>query len=136
VDKAKQSFILALIFVAVVIISRGFVIDPFTDSRVQANQVSGAQRWEYCAITSVHYAGDNFGSRWVAAIRYYQASGSKETLVEFVPELGRSAVGRDYGEEALAKAIAKLGNEGWEMVTKESQVDSNFKPFYFKRPKQ
>jgi hypothetical protein len=39
-------------------------------------------------------------------------------------------------EEAGFKAIAKLGDEGWEMVLKEPDKERIITPFYFKRRKQ
>jgi hypothetical protein len=99
-------------------------INQFSGSSVQADQGgrSGAQKWEYCAITDVYWS-DN---RPVAVIRYFQAGGGKEETVEFLPDFGKTAELRD----ALAKAIAKLGDQGWEMFLKEPDGR------YFKRPKQ
>ena len=126
-NKIKQALILAII--AAVGAAVGMIaINQFSGSSVQANQAgrSGIQKWEYCAITSVYYSNSNFGERPVAVIRYFQAGGEKEEIVEFVPDFGKSAELSD----ALAKAIAKLGDQGWEMFLKEPDGR------YFKRPKQ
>lgn len=129
-NKTKQVLILAII-AAVAAVGGLIAINPFSASSVRANQggKSGAQKWEYCAITSVYRSSGNIGDRPVAVIRYLQVGGGKEEIVEFVPGIGKSAEFRD----AVAKAIAKLGDEGWEMVLKEP--DSGY-IFYFKRPKQ
>jgi len=126
-NKTTQIVILAI--VAAVGAAVGMIaINQFGASSVQANQAgrSGIQKWEYCAITSVYYSNSSFGERPVAVIRYFQAGGGKEETVEFVPDFGKSGELND----ALAKAIAKLGDQGWEMFLKEPDGR------YFKRPKQ
>lgn len=135
-SKTKQVLILAII-VAAVIAGRAIPINPFADSSVQANQgeKSGIQKWEYCAITDVSYVEDTFNGRTSAVIRYFQAGGVKEEIVEFVSDIKKRSI-YSYTNGALAKAMAKLGDEGWELVSKESDTDRNVKPFYFKRPKQ
>ncbi len=137
-NKIKQIFILAII-AAGAAIGGMLVVNPSGASSVQASQVgrTGIQRWEYCAITSASYAGNNFGgARGIAYIRYFQIDGEKEETVEFIPEFGRNV--SSEGKEALSKAIAKLGNDGWEMISKEADRDTNgnFIPIYFKRPKR
>jgi hypothetical protein len=134
-NKAKQVLILAII--AMIVIASGLImIDRFGDSPVQASQSvrSGIQKWEYCAITNFDYSGGDFGSRGTAVVRYFQAGGGKDETVESVSDSGKSMA--KAGGDALAKAIAKLGDEGWEMVSKELDTGGKFKPFYFKRPKQ
>lgn len=139
-NKTKQVLILAII-AAVTTISGLIAVNPFGVPFVQANQGggSGAQKWEYCAITNVSWSGGNLSSRGLATIRYFQASGSKEETVEFVPDFGQRGEYRIYEHGALSKAIAKLGDEGWEMVLKEPDPDPAQRPrniYYFKRPKQ
>ena len=125
-SKTKQILILTII---TAVGAAGLVtINSIRGASVQANQGvrTGVQKWEYCAITDAYWSSGNFGTRPVVVIRYFQAGGEKEEVVEFAPEFGKSAELRD----ALVKAIAKLGNEGWEMVLKEPDGR------YFKRPKQ
>ena|SRR2546428_13819935 len=135
-SKTKQVLILAII--AAVVTAGGLIAtNPFGGSSVQANQGgrSGAQKWEYCSIIRADRERDNFNARGVAVIRYFQPGGAKEETVEFVPEIGKSNV--LLGDEALSKAMAKLGDEGWEMVSKEPDPENGTrKIFYFKRPKQ
>lgn len=135
-NKTKQILSFAAI-AAVVAVVGVIAINPFRGSSVQANQGgrSGIQKWEYCAIISAGLGTGNVGERGIAVIRYFQAGGLKEETVEFVPGIGK----RNFflTDEALDKAIAKLGDEGWEMVLKEP--DAEDKPrtiIYFKRPKQ
>ncbi len=135
----KQVFILAVI-VAAAVAGSVIAINPFGGSSVQANQGgrSSVQKWEYCAITRASYSGGNFGGRGTAIIRYFQVDGWKEEIVEFVPDIGQRGEYRIYETGALSKAIAKLGEEGWELVSKEPDIDktNHVTIFYFKRPKQ
>jgi len=91
-SKTKQVLILAIIAAAATAVGL-IAINSFSVSSVQANQGGriGAQRWEYCAITDNYWSGGNFGTRAVAVIRYFQVGGGKEEIVEFVPEVGKSA---------------------------------------------
>ncbi|HKQ73011.1 MAG TPA: hypothetical protein VJ810_04730 [Blastocatellia bacterium] len=131
-SRAKQGLILAIIATAV-IAGRALPIDLTSTSFVQANQVNlvNARTFEYCAITNAFAEGDNFNRRGKAVIRYFRHGGVREEVVEFVPGIGDRKF--DLKDEALAKAITKLGFERWEMVSKEPDTDGKFKPFYFKR---
>jgi len=132
-SKANQVLILAII-VAAAIAGKAIPINQTSTSSAQANQGgnSGIRMWEYCAITNAFVAEDSFGSKGKAVIRYFRHGGVREDIVEFAPGIGEKNI--DLRDEALAKAVAKLGFERWEMVSKESDTDSKFKPFYFKRP--
>ncbi|MCI0388283.1 MAG: hypothetical protein MOB07_05905 [Acidobacteria bacterium] len=131
-SKAKQVLILAII-AAAVIAGRAIPIDLTSTSFVQANQgdKSGPRMWEYCAITNAFVESGNFGSRGKAVIRYFNHGGLREEIVEFAPFIGERKF--DLGDDALAIAIAKLGSQRWEMVSKEPDTDGKFKPIYFKR---
>lgn len=132
-SKTKQILILAFI-AAAVIAGRAIPINLTSTSSVRADQGdrSGVQKWEYCAITNAFAEGDNFNRRGKAVVRYFGFGGVREQIVEFVPDIGDKNT--DLRDEALARAIARLGAERWEMVSKESDTDGNFKAFYFKRP--
>jgi hypothetical protein len=131
----KQILMLAFI-AAAVIAGRAIPINLTSASSVRADQGAGGgvQTWEYCAITYAFAEGDNFGRRGKAVIRYFNLASVREQIVEFVPGIGERNI--DPRDEALARAIARLGAERWEMVSKESDADDKFKPFYFKRPRQ
>ncbi|HYW74986.1 MAG TPA: hypothetical protein VE961_28425, partial [Pyrinomonadaceae bacterium] len=103
---------------------------------VSAQQVSQRQKWEYCAITS--FSSGNLASLQngkaigVASICYFQSGGCRMEEVRFEldpAEFKKSLSPRDaetYGalgnvlekatEGALARAIAKLGDDGWEIA--------------------
>jgi hypothetical protein len=132
-SKTKQVLILAII-AAAVIVGRAIPINLTSTSSVRANQGdrSSVQKWEYCAITDAFAEGDNFNRRGKAVIRYFGFGGMREQIVEFVPSIGDKNI--DLRDEALSRALARLGAERWELVSKESDTDGKFKPFYFKRP--
>ena len=129
----KQFLIFAFI-AATVIAVKAIPINPTATPSAQQNQgvMDRIRTWEYCAITDAFTAEDSFGLRGKAVIRYFRHGGVREETVEFAPGVGERNI--DFRAEALAKAMAKLGAERWEMVSKESDIDGKFKPFYFKRP--
>jgi hypothetical protein len=132
-SRAKQILILVIIAAAVVA-GMAIKMNLTSTSSVQANQGAGGgvRTWEYCAITRVSDESDNFNRKGKAVIRYFGFGGVREQIVEFVPGIGEKNV--DPRDEALARALARLGAERWEMVSKESDTEGKFKPFYFKRP--
>ena len=67
------------------------------------SQREDARRWEYCAVTKAQFVGSNRGGAyWIG---YFRGAGVQTETVEVGPS-----------GNALAKAVAKLGEEGWEMV--------------------
>jgi hypothetical protein len=132
-NKTTQVLILVII-AAVVIAGIAIPMNLTSTSFVQANQGAGVgvRTWEYCAITRISDESDNFNRKGKAVIRYFGFAGVREQIVEFVPGIGEK--NNDPRDEALARALARLGSERWEMVSKESDTDGKFKPFYFKRP--
>lgn len=66
-------------------------------------QREDGRRWEYCAVTKAQYVGSNRGG--VYWIGYFRGGGVQTETIEAGPT-----------GNALAKAVAKLGEEGWEMV--------------------
>jgi hypothetical protein len=132
-SKTKQVLILVIIATAVVA-GMAIKMNLTSTSSVQANQGAGGgvRRWEYCAITRVSEENDNFNRKGKAVIRYFNFGGVREQIVEFVPGIGENNI--DVRDAALARALARLGSERWEMVSKESDTDGKFKPIYFKRP--
>ena len=129
----KQVLIIAFI-AATVIAVIAIPINLTATPSAQQNQgaMDKIRTWEYCAITDAFAEGDSFNRRGKAVIRYFGLGGVREQIVEFVPGIGEKNT--DLRDEALARAMARLGAERWEMVSKESDTDGNFKPFYFKRP--
>ncbi|MBD0324822.1 MAG: hypothetical protein ICV68_00235 [Pyrinomonadaceae bacterium] len=118
------------------------------------------KKWEYCAVTNAYLAvtgesADKYVGR--ASICYFQLSGCRREEVRFEliyadflreaganpnPNYNRYAAGVRAAESALSKAIAQLGEDGWEMVGETpidfvNNAESNMrnKAIYFKRPK-
>ena len=91
----------------------------------QVEQISYGQRWEYCALSKAAYAGSNRGGLfWIS---YFRDSGVQVVEIED-PALEKNGP---------AKAIAKLGAEGWEMVGQGPLEirQATLAALYFKRPK-
>ena len=99
----------------------------------QASQSSSSEsrrwegaRWEYCALSKASYVGSSRGGiYWISYFR--------ETGVHVV-EVEESASDKN----GMTKAIARLGEEGWEMVGQGSldvRAGTAVNALYFKRPK-
>ena len=83
-------------------------------------------RWEYCAVTKSAYLQSNrAGLYWIT---YFRNSGFDVVDVE----------DNATSNAAYSKAIARLGDEGWEMVG-AGTLEANARKLdalFFKRPKQ
>ena len=112
-------------------LSAGLVLDilvhSFSMKSVEAQQNSKSL-WEHCRVYSGGSIQDNFGKHVSRAyIDYFQSSGIKREEVLL-------SEGSDYlGMDALSQAIAKLGEQGWEMVSVEAHENSSYSQYYFKR---
>jgi len=99
------------------------------EGEARASEAAGAaQRWEYCALSKAAYSGTpRAGIYWIS---YFNETGVQVVEVQASVTEGSGA--------AFAKAINKLGSEGWEMVApgplEVNQSQSS--ALYFKRPKQ
>ena len=119
-----------------------------------AQQVSKRQKWEYCAITS--YSGTftaplsqpDAKASAVASICYFESGGCRREELKFELDLAEfkkslkiermSAAVDKATEIALARAIVKLGDDGWEMVGEsvfKFAAERNDQAIYFKRRK-
>lgn len=84
-------------------------------------------RWEYCAVSRAGYTGSTRGGAyWVS---YFKDVGVEIVEIE-------EKVSEQQGA-AISRAIAKLGEEGWEMVgSSDLPVRSGrYEAIYFKRQK-
>jgi len=97
-----------------------------------AKQEAAPTKWEYCYIKGFAYRQTGFSSsspRVALVYVYYLPGGAEE--VEGSGE-----------EEALGNALAKLGEDGWELTAIRTDLqlqDGNGKAasvYYFKRPKR
>jgi hypothetical protein len=88
-----------------------------------------APKWEYCAITSTGtQQKDRFSDvTGFARVRYFGGGGE---VVEGASE-----------DEAVANAMTKLGEDGWELVAIRASIDiydgrgASVHSYFFKRPK-
>ncbi len=108
---------------------RGQSEQPTEEKQAEASKTTVAHKWEYCAITQTWTKRRDYSSSstGIAFIRYFPG-GSEE--VEGATE-----------EEALNNALARLGEEGWELTAIRERVNltdgngTSYGMFYFKRPK-
>lgn len=119
-----------------------------------AQQVSKRQRWEYCAITSYHATFTSPPSQSdakasaVASICYFEFAGCRREKLKFELDMAEfkkslkidrlSAAVEKATEIALARALVKLGDDGWEMVGDvvfTFGAERNNQAIYFKRRK-
>ena len=95
----------------------------------ESNEASAAavERWEYCAVSRAGYTASNRGGT-------YWVSYFKDTGVEIVELEERAS---EQQGASIVRAIARLGNEGWEMVGQaELPVKTGrLEAIYFKRRK-
>jgi len=142
---SKNRFLLAFSTATVLFVAGQFFTSFFPSPLpAQAQQAtdakkSSSQRWEYAAIPLNNAVQPESGSlsttRVQLPIYYFQSSGVNQSQIEGVAEGGYRRANRD----AISKAIAKLGDEGWEMVGQapfEYRQDTGADLIYFKRPKQ
>jgi hypothetical protein len=96
--------------------------------RSEAREAFSGRTWEYCALSKSAYVGSDKGGKgglyWVS---YFRENGVQ--VVEYEDQATE--------KNALAKAIAKLGADRWEMVGQgplEIRVGTGLTVLYFKRP--
>jgi hypothetical protein len=127
----RKQYVVALALLMIAGLCGGAISGRLLDATPTGAQQTGAsktysgQKWEYCALTRAAYVGSNRSGRfWIS---YFSEKGVQ------VVELEETALERN----GPAKAIAKLSDEGWEMVT-EGPLDirqGELRALYFKRPK-
>lgn len=168
-EAMKNLKLLAIGFAACLLV---FAVLTFTFDSETSAQRSAVIRWDYAAITGTYapFVAENSSVSVSAAanICYMQAGGCQneelraevsftkffqDTRLENSPKTRGLAYDK-AAENAYAKAIAKLGVEGWELVSTPGlefdnyfqnaqgnytvqEGDKNRKPdLYFKRPRQ
>jgi hypothetical protein len=98
-----------------------------TPARAQeASESGGRQQWEYCALSKAAYVNAVRESYWII---YFRDTGPQVVDVQSSATDGSGA--------AMAKAVARLGAEGWEMVGQgpfEARSGTT-SALYFKRQK-
>ncbi|MFN2456306.1 MAG: hypothetical protein ABR577_19080 [Pyrinomonadaceae bacterium] len=127
-NKTRYAFMTALVLIAGLAggaVSGGFsAVLPARAQRVDRSSGTVSNRWEYCSITRAAVGQGRGGLYWIS---YFREGGVQ------VVEVEEQATERG----GPAKAIAKLGEEGWEMVGQGPLEirQGGFNALYFKRPK-
>ncbi len=104
--------------------------------QAQVNEESRAdiKRWEFCSVVPINIFSGSFGKYTGTAMIYYARDG--ESSPEKVQGTSSASLNK-AADSVMAKAVAKLGNEGWEMVgegTFLNYTSGEQKVLYFKRP--
>ena len=121
--------ILTLLLVAL-----GFVVGVIGDrtlSKSTTAQQTASERWEYSVISVVNW--DNERKIYYARLCYIQSSGCRYSDIEGPPIVEND--GPSYAKQkTLAKAVAILGQSGWEMVGEFAAfAGKDQQQLYFKR---
>ena len=128
-NKRRYMLLLVLMiagFLGGAVSNRLFTLAPARAQLSDEPKAAAAQKWEYCALTKAAYAGTGrAGIHWIS---YFREAGVQ------VVEMEDPATERN----GPAKSIAKLGEEGWEMVGQgQLEIRQRGVPaLYFKRPKR
>lgn len=119
-------------FASVLLLAGSLTCDglPSHAAAQQATTRSDVKKWEYCSVTHT-LSSKQDRTYYVAQISYHRPAGAQQENFESI-----------FLDEAMSKALAKLGEDGWEMtgVAAFSFSDSNGygtpkTTLYFKRPK-
>ena len=101
-----------------------------------------AQRWEYCSVAQISSTTFDAGKVTGSAMIFYPRAGGYQTeRVDATTTQGlggRTQSWEEVQDSALAKAVARLGDEGWELVgegTLSPQVDGSRRALFFRRPR-
>lgn len=130
----KAGFVSLLIVMAFGVFLYGSVLNravPAASAEsvsAEKGDIRAGLRWEYCAVSRAGYTGSSRGGTyWVS---YFRESGVE--IVEIEEKVS------DQQGAQISRAMAKLGEEGWEMVGQaELPVKTGrFEAIYFKRQKQ
>jgi len=138
----KKMYLLTAAFALAAGLLGGLVLDKFQVMRsVQAqvaeeNQTS-VRKWEHCSVSPVNGVSQSTGKLIGAAIISYVSGGGYRTeKVEAAVDAGVGAMNLATSS-AIAKAVSKLGDEGWAMVgegTLLPEGSGGQKVLYFRRP--
>lgn len=88
------------------------------------------QKWEYCAITGISALSSKLSTSYPSLLQFSDQG-------TYVTKIRDEVIENVYfDEETLtAKRIAKLGEEGWELVG-TGNTSEGIHMLYFKRPKE
>lgn len=97
-------------------------VEQTQSTQVENTKHAATRKWEYCTLTGGSWVDKGFISKTPAA------------MIQYFPNTREQIEGATH-EDAHANAVAKLGEEGWEMIGIREMCDNCFPVFYFKRAK-
>lgn len=137
----KKTYMLIMGLTLTAIFGYGIMLNTISVTQpVQAQVAKGVtnrQKWEHCSVLSINLISTNAGKNTGAAMIYYVRDGSYQSeKIEAVSGSNGLDNINKVKTNALAKAISKLQDEGWEMVGEGSLLpygSTDQKMIYFKR---
>ncbi len=142
-NKKPYLLIATMLVVIASLVSGAALGKLFTTPPVQAQQVStesravATQKWEYCTVDNSTTTSTDFG-KTVSYLRicYLRSDGYQCETVQATVDKDQRIGGNLSDNAATAKVVAKLGDEGWQMVGEGTPfLQGERKALYFKRPK-
>jgi hypothetical protein len=127
--KTRSVVLLLLILGAGIVLGIG-LNNSLMLKTVEAQQTFNA-KWEYCRLSYDRPSLDN--GRWFyhCSVEYFQQPSIKRETIAFESLNNSTAT-----EDALSQAVARLGEQGWEMIQLERRENSIAAQYYFKRIKR
>ena len=126
----KRIFTLLLVAVGLVI---GVLVDRTVSRSTNAEQVNttAGERWEYSVISVVNW--DSERRIYYARLCYIQSAGCRFSDIEG-PSIDENDGAPYAKQKTLAKAVAVLGQSGWEMIGEFAAfAGKEQQQLYFKR---
>ncbi len=140
----KKMYLLTTAFALVAGLLGGLVLNklqvtqPVQSQAAVENQPT-VRKWEHCSVSPVNSITQSGGKViGTALISYVSGNGYRTEKVEATIDGSQSAMNLATSN-AVAKAVSKLGDEGWEMVgegTILAESSEGPKVLYFRRSKR
>ncbi|MBC7931357.1 MAG: hypothetical protein H7Z38_12415 [Rubrivivax sp.] len=102
---SRKNYLLTIVLALVAAFAGQLIYGGLVSPRTaEARGDDSRLQWEYCAVTKAQFAGSSRGGAyWIS---YFRSSGSIDVVTIETGPTGN----------AFARAAAKLGDEGWDMV--------------------
>ncbi|MCU1290829.1 MAG: hypothetical protein JWN60_3058 [Acidobacteria bacterium] len=117
----------------------GFQIPQSVQAQAVEEDQASVRKWEHCSVSTVNSVSQSGGKlTGTAIISYVNGAGYRTEKIEATVDGSLSAM-NSATSNALAKAVSKLGDEGWEMVgegTLLPESSGGQKVLYFRRSKK
>jgi hypothetical protein len=139
----KRMTILLFCAIAILILKPASIAQSVSNQQAKRVESKEVTRWEHCAITAFYAMGQkDKPPLGLVIICFFQESGCREVTIRAEGEsrgFPPNELYRIGQKKALSRAIAQLGNDGWELVGEmpyPKQFDTDEKDqtaLYFKR---